>query len=196
MAVDVSLVEDDIFTALRSFIIGVVPSGIEVIRAQVNRVPSPKGPNYIVMNSLRRTRLSTNVETWDWANASPDKLSVLVPAQSSIQLDVHGPLGADNAWRISGLFRSSYACDQFAAGSVKGMTPLYMEDPRQLPFITGEQQYEDRWIIETQIQANVTITVPQDFAAALALNLVSIEAGVPTSLDFTNPNNSGLLPGL
>ena len=37
-----------------------------------------------------------------------------------------------------------------AAGAVA--TPLYTEDPRQMPFINGEQQYESRWVVSAVLE--------------------------------------------
>ena len=47
------------------------------------------------------------------------------------------------------MFRSSYAVDFFAAlgGAI---TPLFASDPRQMPFVNAEQQYEDRYVIEAE----------------------------------------------
>ena len=98
-----------------------------------------------------------------------------------VQVDVHGPNGADNAQTISTLFRDDYATLWFYRNgyTAQGITPLYVEDPKQAPFINAEQQYEDRWIVEVSIQANQVVTVPQDFADALNADLISVQATYP-----------------
>src|SRR5713226_8903203 len=55
----ISLTETQGFTALRSFIIGVLPAAVEVFQGQENRVPEPAGADFIVMTSLRQERLGT-----------------------------------------------------------------------------------------------------------------------------------------
>lgn len=50
--------------ALRSFLLGLVASGTEVVRGQVNRVPEPRGADFVVFWPLRRDRLGTNVTTY------------------------------------------------------------------------------------------------------------------------------------
>lgn len=59
----ISPTQSDIAAALRSFLLSVVPAGVEVILAQANRVPEPASPNFIVMTPLRMPRLSTNVDS-------------------------------------------------------------------------------------------------------------------------------------
>jgi len=50
--------------ALRNFLLAILPSGVPVIRAQVNRVPEPLSPDFVLMTPLRRERLATNTDAW------------------------------------------------------------------------------------------------------------------------------------
>jgi hypothetical protein len=86
----------------------------------------------------------------------------------TVQVDVHGPFSADNAQRISTLARSWFGVGAFGD---TGVTPLYADDPIQTQFIDGEDQSEERWTIDFHLQADPTIVVPQQFAAALAVTL-------------------------
>ena len=56
--------EYDIFSSLRTFLTANLPSGVEVIRGQINRVPEPAVPNFVVMTALRKERLETNTDTF------------------------------------------------------------------------------------------------------------------------------------
>lgn len=49
-------------TALRNFLISVLPTGTDVILAQVNRVPEPTSANFCVMTPISRARLGTNID--------------------------------------------------------------------------------------------------------------------------------------
>lgn len=91
----------------------------------------------------------------------------------TIQADVHGPNSADNSARIQTLFRDQFGCDAFAATGV-ALAPLYTSDPRQTAFENGEQQVEERWSIDLTMQANVTITVTQQFADKLQATATSV----------------------
>jgi hypothetical protein len=58
----IDLTDTAILTAVRNMLLQVVPSGVEVLRAQVNRVAEPNGADFIMMTPLRRERLSTNID--------------------------------------------------------------------------------------------------------------------------------------
>lgn len=104
---------------------------------------------------------------------------LLQKAECVVQVDVHGGAEAgDNAQIISTAFRDDYAME-FFSGMNANIAPLYADDPRQMPFIDAEQQYEDRWIVEVHMQVNQTVIVPQDFATAVEVDIVSVDAAYP-----------------
>lgn len=95
-----------------------------------------------------------------------------------IQCDVHGPASGDNAQRISTLMRDMYGVQAFQ-NVMDGIVPLYTDDPRQLPFTNAEQQWEDRWTIDVHLQVNIELVLSQQFAAALTVGVISVEATYP-----------------
>jgi hypothetical protein len=95
-----------------------------------------------------------------------------------IQVDVHGPHGADNAQTISTTFRDDFAVQQFSASGFD-VTPLYTEDPRQLPFLNAENAWEDRWTVDVHMQANISLNVPMQFAQAVKVHLHNVDASFP-----------------
>lgn len=56
--------QSDVQTALRAFLLYVLPAGVEVVQGQDNRVPEPAVANFVVMTLLRQERLATNVDTY------------------------------------------------------------------------------------------------------------------------------------
>jgi hypothetical protein len=62
MALQVDISRDNIQAALRSFLMVVLDPAIEVFIAQDNRVPEPKGLDFVVMSWLYRQRLSVNID--------------------------------------------------------------------------------------------------------------------------------------
>lgn len=56
--------QDNVFTALGNFLVGILPSGVIVQRAQANRVPPPIGSDYVLMTPLRQDRLETNIDSY------------------------------------------------------------------------------------------------------------------------------------
>lgn len=89
------------------------------------------------------------------------------------QIEVHGPASGDNAQVIQQLFRSEFAV---SAMSGTGITPLFVDPPRQVPFITAASQYENRWIIDAHFDCAPIISIPQEFASAATVNVVSVTA--------------------
>lgn len=179
--------EDDIFVAIRAFLQNVLPlqsTGPDVpfvvVQGQDNRVPEPIEDNYIVFWPLRMPRLATTVEMLASLGLAA---TYTMSSQCTIQLDVHGPSALDNSSIVQTMFRSGYAVD-FFAGLGSTIAPLYADDPRNMPFVSGEQQYEDRYIIEANLQVNQTITTTAQSALGLTLDIIDVEtnsAGWPNS---------------
>jgi hypothetical protein len=240
MSISLSLTESQTLTALRSFLLSILPTGIEVVRGQDNRVPEPVGPDFVTMTPTLRGRLETNVDAYADAvftgsiagntltiatvgygslsvgstllganlaanttvtalgtgaggvgtyTVSPSQTiaiqtiaagvkTVLQPTQVSVQLDVHGPASADNSQIITTLFRDEFATSAFALSGFD-VTPLYANDAHQMPYQNGEQQMEERWVVDVVMQCNPVLTVPQDFASQLNVGLVNVDATYP-----------------
>ncbi len=104
----------------------------------------------------------------------------LQPTKVTVQLDVHGPNSAENAQTISTLFRDEYAVRAFAAKGFD-VTPLFVSDPRQLPFENENAQVENRWVIDAVMQANQVIRAPQEFADQLDITLIEVDAAYPAA---------------
>ena len=94
--------------------------------------------------------------------------AILERVQITVQCDVHGPASADNSQVIEAVFRDETACQAFTDTGLD-LQPLYTSDPRQIPFINGEGQYENRWSIDLTMQANPVITVAQQFAGIVTI---------------------------
>lgn len=111
-------------------------------------------------------------------------VSLWQPVDCVIQLDVHGPASADNAHIISTLIRDYVGVAAYAA-QMPGLVPLYADDPKQIPFVNAEKQWEERWVVDLHLQADPVVTVAQQFAAQLRVTTVSVEA-ISSSEGFWN----------
>lgn len=240
MGISLSLTESQTLTALRSFLLAILPAGIEVVDGQDNRVAEPVGPDFVEMTPMFRERIETNTATYsDCAfigsisgatltvtnvslgvialgnsvfgtgvatgttvaafgsgtggvgtyTVSPVQTvasqtmaagvkNILSPFKVTVQLDVHGPNSGDNAQTIASLFFDDYAAQAFAASGFD-VAPLYANDPHQMPFINGEQQYEQRWVIDLAMQCNPVVTVPQQFSDGLQASVKEVQAQFP-----------------
>lgn len=240
----ISTTQSDILEALRAFLLGVLPSGWEIIAAEINRVPEPKSTRFVVMTPIRIKRLRTNIDTAEdvaftaamsgtsmvvsavefgtiligstvfgtgvqagtvitaQVNGTPGgagtytitpgqglpsremsagNMALEQGAEIVVQLDFHSAdLDAGDAAQIvSTSFRDPYGVDSFATQTAYGVVPLFADDPRQMPFINAEQQYEWRWVLEATMQANQVVRLPQQYADAVEVEVISVDAAYP-----------------
>lgn len=174
MSIPVSLTEDALADALGAFVKVIVGDQVAVVRGQQNRVPPPKG-RYVYITPILAPALSLPHTTYsDVPNAG--SMTLTRPTQWNAQVDCYGDGAQDMALAICIALRSSYGCDALKAS---GAQPLYTGDPRQLPFITGEDQYLERWSVDAVLQFNPSITVPQQFADELHVDLVEVDTTYP-----------------
>jgi hypothetical protein len=231
-----SLTEVQTLTALRTFILSVLPSGIEVVRGQGNLVAEPLGSDFVLMTPGLRERLGTNVDFYQdcafTGSISGQTLTVtamslgtiavgatlfgtnvtmgttitalgtgtggvgtyivnpsqtassevmacgnknmLQPVKFTVQLDVHGPNSGDNSQIITAAYRDDYAVQSFASSGYD-VAPLYCGEPKQIPYINGESQYEERWVIDALMHCNPIIGVPQQFFTSAQIGLKPID---------------------
>lgn len=164
-----AITEDMICAALRTWLLLVVPSGVEVVQGQANRVPEPLGDNYIVFWPLSRLRTATNVDTWDVSgDAAPEAIAHAHGTDVGFQIDLHGPGGADMAQTVATLWRDEYGTRTFNAAIG---APLYATDGRQAPFINGEKQYETRWAMTLHLHTAPIVSTPQEFADSVTVTI-------------------------
>jgi len=60
-ALTVSPTQFEIQIALRSFLLSILPAGVEVVEGNDNDVAEPSGSAFVIMTTLRRERLATNL---------------------------------------------------------------------------------------------------------------------------------------
>lgn len=170
--------QSDIMAALRGFLLSILPPGVVVIAGQSNRVPEPAGSNYVVMTPIMRTRLSTNIDIYADPETQIGSRSIQTATRATIQIDAHGPGASDNTQVILAMFRDSFACEAFGKSSFT-IQPLFTSDPRQMPFINDQQQYEDRWTLDAELQVNPVVSTTQQFADTLSAGLIEVDAAYP-----------------
>lgn len=163
------------FKALGDGLGVLLPTGVGRIRGVGNRVPEPAAADFVVMTATRRARISTGEETWE--GEAPETIALDVPMQLTFQLDVHGPLSADNAQVLSSVLRNSYAVEVFAAQTPAILTPLYADEPQFLPFLNDQQQVEMRWVVMAYFEARPVLSTPAQFANTLAITTALADSG-------------------
>lgn len=136
--------EQDLYTAIRRFILSVIPETNDVLQGIQNQVAMPDKP-FIAMTTLFSDRISTNRFDYDFG-----KKDIVQPQKWTVQIDCYGE--PSNAWAtlLTTLLRDEYSCSQFP----ENIQPLYADDPKHLPIVNSEQQYEKRWMIAACFQVN------------------------------------------
>lgn len=175
MAIELSLTEEQILTGLRAFLLDVLPAGTEVVQGQDNRVPMPAARNFVVMTPAMRVQLSQTTTQYFPADAEKE---VGRSTSMHFQLDTYGPDAADYVQIITTLFRDSYGVDFLAP---YGIAPLYCDDGQQLPLVTGEQQWLQRWMMRGILQTNLNVRVPMQFADTLDAAVIEAD-GIAAAL--------------
>lgn len=171
-----SLTLTDAFTALRAFLVSILPAQTEIVQGQANRVPMPQRGDFVVMTPVRFEQMAQTVHEVTPPTAPAPALGTDEIARSMalhIQIDVYGPVSADNATVITTLLRDSYGAEAFTG---TGLNPLYAEDPFQMPLIAGEQQWIQRWTIRAALHGHFAVTVPQGFADTLITELSEVSS--------------------
>lgn len=165
----ISTTKSQVMTALRAFILSIVPC--EVVQGLNNRVPMPKG-DFIALTPIMLPALATNVSTFD-----PDRGEKTIHRSTryDVQVDCYGTTAADRAALLAMMLRSEYACDSLAASS-GCVQPLYADEPGQLPFVNAEGQFEERWSFSVALQFNPAITLPQDSATEISVHVENVDA--------------------
>ena len=170
MTPTLSPTESDILALLRAWLLSLFPNGYEIIRAAANRVPPPQGASFAVMTPRQRQPLGCPVVLYQ--DGSPGQRIESLAVSQTVQLDLHGPQSADQAQLVAATFLTPAT---FAAFKGSAVAPLDLLSVRSEPFLDGEKQQEQCWILDLALQINQTLTTGQDFAAALAVTLVPIE---------------------
>lgn len=120
-----------------------------------------------------------------------------VPTDLVCQCDVHGPNSSSNAAAIAITWRDDAACQLIAAASGPlEMAPLYADDPRLVPFQNAEDQWEDRWVVDLHLQANIVVSLGQQFADVVTVDLFPVDLVLPEPVAPVPPGPPGPAAGL
>lgn len=164
-----SIAIDNIIDMLADYLTPLCP-GYEIVRAQVNRVPMPPDP-CVVLTELLQVDLETPIVTYG-DDGELQIMNIMGPKRIDIQIDFYGPSAGDQCTAVKTVFRTEYTTSKFG----DGIKPLYCDDGRQSPLITGEKQWEGRWTLTASLQYNPVVELPQESAIALEVDeLIAVD---------------------
>lgn len=164
-----SIVDDQLSEAVRTWLLSLI--SCEVVRGLDNRVAPLQGSG-IIFTPLTNNHLSTTVEGYDYNTLTNLKTSM----ERVMQIDCYGPLSPDWATIIANVWRSSSAVLFLKSLFI---APLFCDDPTQVPFTSGEDQYEERWTLKLHLQYNPVVTLTQDFATTVKVTSTNVERVYP-----------------
>jgi hypothetical protein len=156
------IIVDQVIDALAAFLTPFV-AGAEIVRAQTNRVPMPATP-CVVLTELIQVDLCVPIVIADDIGV---QANITGPKRIDVQIDFYAPTAGDMCAAVKTVFRTFYAAAQFPAS----ISPLYCDDGRQTPLVTGEQQYESRWTLTASMQYNPSVDVPNESATVATANV-------------------------
>jgi len=149
-------------------------------RLQIGRTVFGPGvtpsPTITAINPDGTATLSANItlsSRWLAAGALALKQSTRIVFQLDVHSDDMGR-ASDMAQTLSTVLRDDTGVQLLKASNLP-LTPLFADDPRQMPFTTGEGQYEDRYVVECHLQADQIITPSQEFADEVVVDRVAAD---------------------
>lgn len=154
-----SIVVDQVIDALAAFIKPFLPLEATVMRAEVNRVSPPPNP-FVELTELLQVDLNLPFDDFQSQNST---INITASTRIDVQIDFYGEASGDYCKAIKSAFRTGWGYSQFPIN----VKPLYTDDGRQSPLITGEEQYERRWTLTASLQYNPIVTVPTQSANEL-----------------------------
>lgn len=170
MSYPLSLTEDAIMTALRAFILSIMPAGFEAVQGQDNYVTMPAGSDFIIMTPAKRVQISQTTHDYTPPAIGQDAGTEEIGRSTVLhfQLDTYGPSASDNIQVLTTLFRDDFGFQFFRQ---YGISPLFCDDGQQMPLVSGEKTYIQRWMMRGVLQTNLDVVIPVQFAENVVTTL-------------------------
>jgi len=176
MTLTVTPTLDAVYEKLGDFLLSVLPAGVPVIQLPVNRASMPPSdPGFVGMMARLQSRIMTNLDRWNPADAAPTEIDIEQAVRLEVQLDCYGAASGDWAVILSTVLRDEYSMPSLAPI----LAPLYCDDPKFAPLVQGEEQYESRWIVPAFLQYNPVTSTPMQFADAAEAALINVDVRYP-----------------
>ncbi len=178
-AATVDITEAMLYTDMGNFLtllFGTDSGCPQIIRGQINRTASPPvatstdnadTSGFILMQFFEDKRTTTNQHVF---NSTAQTQATQSNTQGRFQLDFYGKASHDWAKIFTTVFRDPFGCANLIV-----QQPLWADEAIQAPLIDGEEQFEERWMVDAYVQFNPTVTVPQQSALALGVKVINVD---------------------
>jgi hypothetical protein len=194
MALDIT--DNDIYNALCAFIILCVPEGTPIQRGQLNQVPEPNVDCVILTTIGAPRRIGTNLDTTEAVIVDGVLQGFTAAVEADFEYEVQADFYSENAesWSMAAelLWRDKIGYNQMP----DGMKPLYSEGRRQLPFVSAEKQWVQRWMLSLFLDYQPIWTQPTQAATAITVIPEPIDVFYPPqwTADSDVPADSNVTP--
>jgi hypothetical protein len=135
--------ELEIYIDVETWIKSVI-SGAVVVQGYQNNVPVPK--NAIVMTILFTEKLDQLSSYYDGVSS---ELTIFESEKVKMQLDFYGSESFNQCTKTSTIFKS-----QLTTFAMTSIQPLNCTAPRNMTFVNEAGQYENRYMLELELQHN------------------------------------------
>ena len=133
----------------------------KIVRGYQNGMPLPI--DAIVITFITETDLDQLAYSYETNN---DGISQTVTVQTAVkammQVDCYGELGQARARQIATMFKNPFACER-----LKSCQPSDYRPPKNLSFVNEASEYEQRWMVEIDMQYNPHYTYQQESTTAV-----------------------------
>lgn len=146
--------EQEIYGELWDYLTALFPN-IPVVQGLQNNSPLP--PNAIVMTLMPYAQDLDQSQYYN--DGETEESMVQVSKLQMMQLDFYGDDAYNKVMKVSTLWRSQYTTE-----ALKGVQPLYANNPRNMEYVNEQDQYEKRFLLEIALQYNPYYTYSEQSA--------------------------------
>lgn len=131
-----------------------------VIQGLQNNSPLPE--NCIVMTLLPYTQ---DLDQSQYINENGES-TIQTSKLYMMQLDFYGDMAFDRVTKCATMWRSQYTTNKLQA-----IQPLYANNPRNMPFVNEQDQYEKRFLLEIALQYNPYYTYAEQSDTVVSVDI-------------------------
>lgn len=175
---NISPSEEEIYAALQGWLNTILPKEVDVVEAQINRVPPGLNP-FVQMLIVMRKRFATNSHVQN----ADQTATITQPMLMTVQLSIFREGAGDIASLISTLWRDGHAT-AYLSEHLPEINAVKTTDPRQNVWINASAQYVDGWNLDLTIDARISTTIPSPSALDLQAAII------PADLLHVSKDNS------
>lgn len=130
---------DELYLEIKKYVNYITGLDLQrIYQGRINNIPLPEDNDFCYITIINNERLSTPTST-----QNIDKTVINQDMEGVAQIDFYGNFAFDRANAIITASRDISSCEY-----LQGIQPLYCENARNIPYVSGERQYIMRYMVE------------------------------------------------